>query len=125
MKNKILFGVCLVFGLVFINSGLNKFFYYMPVPENIPERVIKMMEAFDRIGWLNPLVAVAEIIGGVLFVPNKSRALGAIVIFPVMVGILFHHIAVAPSGLFIPLLLFAILLWVIVENKEKYLPMLK
>ena len=29
MKKKILFGVSLLFGLMFINSGLNKFFYYI------------------------------------------------------------------------------------------------
>jgi len=97
----------------------------MPVPEDLPEQVVKTMEAFNSIGWVQPLVAVAEIIGGLLFIPKKSRALGAIVIFPVMIGILVHHITVAPSGLLMPLLLFAILLWVIVDNYEKYLPMLQ
>ncbi len=33
MKNKILFVVSLLFGLLFINAGLNKFFNYMPVPK--------------------------------------------------------------------------------------------
>lgn len=125
MKNKILFIVSLLFGLLFINSGLNKFFYYMPVPEDLPEKLVKTMEAFDRIGWVYPLVAVIEILGGLLFIPKKTRALGAIVILPVMVGILVHHITVAPSGLAIPLVLFAILLWVIIENREKYLPMVQ
>lgn len=125
MKNKILFVVSLLFGLVFINSGFNKFFYYMPVPEDLPEKVVKTMEAFNSIGWVYPLVAVIEILGGLLFIPKKTRALGAIVIIPVMAGIIVHHITVAPSGLAVPLVLLAILLWVIIENREKYLPMIQ
>jgi uncharacterized membrane protein YphA (DoxX/SURF4 family) len=125
MKKKILFVVSLLFGLMFINSGLNKFFNYMPMPSDIPERMMKLMTAFMQIGWLMPLIAVAEIVGGVLFITNKFRALGAIIIFPVLVGILLTHIIIAPSGLPIALILLGIEMWVIIENREKYLPMVK
>ncbi|WP_040299807.1 DoxX family protein [Arcticibacter svalbardensis] len=124
MKKKILFVICLLFGLMFINAGLNKFFNYMPVPKDLPENMIKLMTAFMQIGWLMPLIAVAEIVGGVLFITNKFRALGAIVIFPVMIGILLTHLLIAPSGLPIALVLFAINIWVIIENRKKYLPMI-
>ena len=125
MKKKILFGVSLLFGLMFINSGLNKFFNYMPMPKDMPENMFKLFGAFMTIGWLMPLIAVAEIVGGVLFITNKFRALGAIIIFPVMIGILLTHILVAPSGLPIALVLLTIDLWVIIENREKYMPMIK
>lgn len=125
MKKKILFVVSLLFGLVFINAGLNKFFNYMPVPEDMPENMMNVMTAFMTIGWLMPLIAVAEIVGGILFITNKFRALGAIIIFPVLVGILLTHIIIAPSGLPMALVLLGIELWVIVENREKYLPMIK
>lgn len=125
MKKKILMIVSVLFGLVFINSGLNKFFNYMPMPEDIPEKMMKVMTAFTEIGWLIPLIAVAEIAGGLLFITNKYRALGAIIIFPVMTGILLTHILIAPSGLPIALILLAIEIWVIIENREKYLPMIK
>lgn len=125
MKKKILLVVSILFGLMFINSGLNKFFNYMPVPDDLPEKMMKAMMAFMEIGWLMPLIAVAEIIGGVLFMTNKFRALGAIIIFPVMIGILLTHIFIAPSGLPIAIILFGILIWVIIENRAKYLPMIK
>jgi putative oxidoreductase len=125
MKNKILFVVSLLFGLMFINSGLNKFFNYMPMPEEMPEKMMKVMGAFMEIGWLLPLIAVAEITGGVLFITNKFRALGAIILFPVLVGILLTHILIAPSGLPIAIVLWGIELWVIIENREKYLSMIK
>ena len=125
MKKKILFGVSLLFGLIFINAGLNIFFNYMPMPKDMPENLMKAMTAFMQIGWLMPLIAVAEIIGGVLFITNKFRALGAIIIFPVLIGILLTHILLAPSGLPLALVLVAIELWVIIENREKYLPMIR
>lgn len=124
MKKKILFVVSMLFGLMFINAGLNKFFNYMPVPKDLPEGLIKVMTAFMEIKWLLPLIAVAEILGGLLFITNKYRALGAIIIFPVMIGILLTHIIHAPSGLPVALVLFAINLWVLIENREKYLPMI-
>jgi putative oxidoreductase len=125
MKKKILFGVSILFGLMFINSGLNKFFNYMPMPKDMPENMMKAMTAFMEIGWLMPLIAVAEITGGLLFITNKYRALGAIIIFPVLIGILLTHILIAPSGLPLALVLLAIEIWVIIENREKYMPMIK
>jgi uncharacterized membrane protein YphA (DoxX/SURF4 family) len=110
---------------MFINSGLNKFFNYIPVPADLPEKLVKTMKAFMEIGWIFPLVAVAEILGGTLFIIPKFRALGAIIIFPIMIGILLTHIITEPSGLPIALVLFAINLWVIYENRDKYLPMVK
>src|ERR1035437_384010 len=125
MKKKILLVVSILFGLMFINSGLNKFFNYMPMPKDMPEKMIKVMTAFMEIGWLFPLIAVAEIVGGILFMTNKYRALGDIIIFPVMVGILLTHILIEPSGLPVALVLLAIEIWVIIENREKYLPMIR
>lgn len=93
----------------------------MPIPKNL----VKLFAAFMEIGWLMPLIAVAEIVGGLLFITNKYRALGAIIIFPVMIGILLTHLITAPSGLPIALVLLAINLWVIIENREKYLPMIQ
>jgi uncharacterized membrane protein YphA (DoxX/SURF4 family) len=124
MKRKILFVVSLLFGLMFINAGLNKFFNYMPIPKDIPEGMLKLMGAFMTITWLIPLIATVEIVGGILFITNKYRALGAIIIFPVMIGILLTHLINDPSGLPIVLPLFAVNIWVIVENRSKYLPIM-
>jgi uncharacterized membrane protein YphA (DoxX/SURF4 family) len=125
MKKKILFVVSLLFGLMFINAGLNKFFNYMSMPEDMPESMLKVMAALTEITWLIPLVGAVEIIGGALFITNRYRALGAIIIFPVIIGILFINIVSAPSGLPIALVLLAINLWAMYENREKYAPLFR
>lgn len=124
MKKKILFVVSLLFGLMFINAGLNKFFNYMPVPKDMPKDAMAMFGALMQIKWLMPLIGIAEIIGGLLIIIPRSRALGAIVIFPVMVGILLTALSLS-SGLVMVLVLFVILIWIIIENWNKYLPMIK
>lgn len=123
MKNKILFVVCLLFGLLFINSGLNKFFNYMPMPKDLPQEMTAMMGAMMQIKWLMPLVAVAEIAGGLLIIFPKTRALGAVILVPVTLGILLTHFSLG-EGFAIPLVLTAVLLWVLLENRRKYLPMI-
>ncbi len=110
---------------MFINSGLNKFLNYIPVPEDLPAGTMAMFLAMTSISWMIPLIGVAEIAGGILVIIPKVRALGAIVLVPVMIGILSHHLLVDTSGLAIVLPLAGILAWVIWENRAKYLPMVR
>jgi putative oxidoreductase len=124
MKKKIIFAVSLFFGLMMINAGLDKFLHYMPMPTNLSEKLVKAFNAFMEIGWLLPLVGLVEIIGGILFIIPKTRALGAIVILPVIVGIMLTNTITDTSGLPIALIFFAINLWVIFENRNKYLQLL-
>lgn len=125
MKKIILNVLSVLFGLMMLNGGLNKFFNYMPVPEDLPENLMKDGAAMMEIEWLMPLIAGAEILGGLLIIIPKTRALGVLVLFPVMVGILLNHLFVAPDGLIIPLVLWAILLWILYENREKYAPLFR
>lgn len=125
MKQKIYTAFSILFGLLLINGGLSKFFNYMPVPEDLPEALVLDNLAFMEIEWLMPLVGIAELLGGILILFSKTRALGVLVVFPVMVGVLLTHIFVAPDGLIIAIVIWIILLWIIFENKDKYLHLLK
>lgn len=115
------FILSLLFGLMFINAGLNKFFNYMPMEKPTPEQM-KIFSAFGEIGWLMPLVGIVEIIGGILFIFPKTRALGAIVILPVMVGIVAHVFTLDKSTSMMATVgvMFLINLWMIIDNREKY-----
>jgi uncharacterized membrane protein YphA (DoxX/SURF4 family) len=106
-----------------INSGLNKFFNYMPMPE-MTEEMMQIMGGFMTIKWIFPLVAIIEIIGGTLIAIPKTRALGALVILPVMAGIVVHHLVHDPASIVIALVLFGINLWAIAANWQKYRPII-
>jgi uncharacterized membrane protein YphA (DoxX/SURF4 family) len=92
MKRKITFALSLLFGLMFLNSGLNKILEYIPVPENLPEQMLQSMQAMESLGWLIPLLAAVEITGGILAAIPRTRALGAAMLLPVMAGIVASHI---------------------------------
>ncbi|MEE6187625.1 hypothetical protein PIECOFPK_00137 [Mycovorax composti] len=111
--------LCVLFALMFINAGLDKFFHYMPVPP-ADEATTKLYEAIGTISWLMPLVGTVEVVGGLLFLFPKTRALAALIILPVMVGILVHTATFFPSGLLIVILMFVVLLWVIASNWNRY-----
>ena len=123
MKNKILFVVALLFGLLFINAGLNKFFNYMPMPENMPEETLRDFQAMKEIIWLMPLLGLTEIIGGLLIIFLQKRALGAVILFPIVVGIVLTHVFVDMSGLPMAIVVAAILGWIIYENRDAYEPL--
>ncbi len=125
MKQKFFNGISILFGLLLINGGLDKFLHYMPVPEGLPEPLVKDTEALMEIAWLMPLVGLAELTGGILIIFSKTRALGALIVFPVMVGVLLVHLTVAPEGLPIAVVIWAILGWIIYENRQKYLPIIQ
>ena len=125
IKTKVLFVISLLFGLLFINAGLDKFLHYMPMPKDMPEKMLKVFGAFTEIGRLMPLVGIAELVGGLLIILPKTRALGALIIFPVLVGIFLTNIVQDKTGLPIVLILTVILAWIVYENREKYLPLVR
>ena len=125
MKKKISTIFSVLLGLMLINGGLNNFLNYMPPPDNLPEAMLKDFAALMEISWLMPLIAVAEIIGGLLVIFTRTRALGALVLFPVMVGILLTHIVVDPGSIAIVVVMWAILLWIMYDNREKYYPLIR
>ena len=53
-----------------------------------------------------------------------SRALGAIILLPIVIGILVFHITIEPSGLIMSIVMLGINAWIIADNKDRYLPML-
>jgi len=68
-----------------------------------------------------PLVGIIELLSGLLFIFPKTRTLGALVIFPILIGIFTHNmIFYSQLGLIIWAVLFIIWLWVVFENWGKY-----
>lgn len=97
----------------------------MPVPDDLPEELVNDNTAILEIVWLMPLIGFAETVCGILTLFPKTRALGALIVFPVMVGVLLTHIFVAPGGMPIAIVIWAILIWIIYENRLKFFPLLK
>jgi putative oxidoreductase len=124
MKEKILMVLCLLFGLGMIVFGANKLVPFMPMPE-LTELQKTLFGAFGTIKWLMPLVGIVEILGGLLIAIPKTRALGAIIILPVMAGIIIHNFTFDRSGIAIPAVFALINFWAIADNTKRYAAMIK
>ncbi|MCW3161690.1 DoxX family membrane protein [Chryseobacterium oryctis] len=110
--------VFVIFALMFINAGLDKFLHYMPVPP-LPPELQKVNESIMSLKWLLPLVGFVELFGGLLTLLPKTRILGGLMIFPVMIGILCHNITFMPEGLAIAGVFFLVNIWILVDNRHK------
>lgn len=103
--------------------GANKFGHFIPM-DNLTPVQIATFGHFGAITWLMPLVGAGEILGGLALAYPKTRALGAIMLFPIVLGILLHNLTMDMSGLGMGAGLFAILAWIIYDNRAKYMPMI-
>ncbi len=107
-----------LFALMFMNAGLDKFLHYMPVPP-MSEEMQKIFGAMTTLKWIIPLVGSIELTSGILVLFPKTRILGALMIFPVLIGILIHNATFMPEGLIIAGVLFLIEIWMLIDNKDK------
>ena len=123
MKSKILTGLAILVGLMLINSGFNKFFNYMPM--EMAEDASAVVNSFIASKWLWPLVALVEIIGGILFAIPKTRALGAIILLPITIGILLFNLTWTPSTAPVAVVILGINLWAILEARKQYSNLIK
>lgn len=113
--------VFVLFGLMFVNAGLDKFLHYMPMPK-LPDEMMKVNEAVMTLKWLIPLAGAIELLAGIFVLFPKTRTFGALMILPVMVGIFCHNATFMPEGLFIAGILFLINIWMIGESWHKIKP---
>ena len=126
MKTKLLFAVSLLLGLLMAFFGLDKLIHFRDAgADALPPAAMELIGYFDKSGWFWELVGAAELAGGILLIFPKTRALGALVLVPVFFGIVLFDATVNPSGLILVAVLVACLAWIIWENRERYLPMVR
>ena len=127
MKQKINLILSILFGGLLANTGLNKLLpkdlKYMPRPEML-DAAKATMRALVESGWIWEMVGISQIIGGVLLMIPRFRALASIILLPVNIGIfLFHAIQDAPERMPMSIMILAINIWFIYDCRRKYKPL--
>jgi len=85
-------------GLVFVVFGLNIFLHFIPMPPPSPGLVGDFTKALFLSHYLH-IVAVFQIVGGLLLLIGRFVPLGLLLLAPVIVNIDLVHILMDPSGL--------------------------
>ena len=114
--------VSIVLGLVLITFGLNKFFNFMPVME-LSAPGLEFMGAFVKIGYGMTVVAIVEIITGILIVTNKYRALALVILFPIMLNALLFHMFLDPENILPAVLAVVMNIFLMYTSRDKYAPL--
>lgn len=92
MKNTILNITIWILAILMVVFGLNKFFGFIPVEPPSDTTAQAFMGAMFT-SYLFVVVAIAEIVGGILLIVPKTRFLGWLLLLPVIFNIVAFHIA--------------------------------
>src|SRR6188474_497104 len=85
-------------GLVFVVFGSNIFLHFIPMPPPPPGLLGDFSKALFLSHYLH-VVAVFQIVGGLLLLIGRFVPLGLVLLAPVIVNIDLVHILLEPSGL--------------------------
>ena len=122
MKEKVITVIRFLLGLMMVNAGLNTFLHYMPLPE-MTEQANDLMTAFGVSGYMFPLIAITEIIAGILLLSKKTTALGAVLMMPITINIFLIHAFLDPAGMGMGIVLLLINIVILVSEKKRLYPM--
>jgi putative oxidoreductase len=84
-------------GLVFLASGLNNLFHFIP-QQPIPGDAGVLADVLFRHGWFT-FHGVLEVVAGALLVVGRYVPIGLVILGPILVNILVFHLTLAPSGI--------------------------
>jgi len=111
--------------LMLLVFGLNKFLGFMSMPQYPPESsATAYMVGLSGV-HIFPVLGVLYILCAILLASNKAVGLATMIIAPIAFNILLFHFTLDPAGSVAGIILTALLVLVIVGNKEKYLPLVK
>ncbi|SFZ89291.1 DoxX protein [Flaviramulus basaltis] len=117
--SKVLTIVRIIFGILLVIFGANKFLNFMPAPEEMPEAVMNYMTALMSTKTLQ-LVGVVEIVAGLSFIFNKYGALMAIILMSVSINAVLFHLFLGPADIAGALILLILNIVMLYYYRDKY-----
>jgi uncharacterized membrane protein YphA (DoxX/SURF4 family) len=113
----------ILMGLVFVVFGLNGYLHFIPQPLP-PAPAMAFFGALLATGYMLPLVMGTQLLVGALLLSNRFVPLALAIIAPIIINILAFHIALAPSGLPLALVVLGLELLLGWSYRGAFLPML-
>ena len=91
----------------------------MPMPEMTAEAG-ELIGAMAKAGYFFPIIAIMEIIVGIMLLINKYTALALIVLFPIMLNAFLFHLFLDIAGIGGAALAVTLNIFLVIADKEKY-----
>jgi putative oxidoreductase len=119
MNSKLTMVLRLLLGLILLVFGANKFFQFMPMPP-MEDPPADFMGALGNTGYMFPLIALTEIVAGILLLFNKWKGLALIFASILSVNIILFHLALNPSGIGLGALVAILTIVLVYANWKKF-----
>ena len=97
----------LLLGTLFLLSGLNGLLGIVPLPLPAEGPAGVFMQTLAAAGYFCPLLRAVELTGAVLLLSGTLVPLGLVLLAPLVVNIFAFHVALAPQGLPVAVVLLA------------------
>ena len=112
-------------GLPFFIFGLNGLLNFLPQPEVVlPAGAMAFFAALVNTGYMMQLIAITQLVAGVLLLANRFVPLALALLAPFFVNSILFHTFLEHSGLPSALAFLAIELYLVKQNWSAYRPML-
>jgi uncharacterized membrane protein YphA (DoxX/SURF4 family) len=99
MKAKLPLIARLLLGFVMFASGLAGLLNLIPVPPDLPERLMTFNAGLMASGYFMTLLKVTETLCGLLLLIGAFVPLSLVILAPIVLNIFLVHAFMAPSGL--------------------------
>ena len=114
----------LLLGLVFVVFGSNAFLHFIPMPPPPAGLAGDFMKALFMSHYFY-VVAVTQILGGLLVLSVRFTALGLLLLGPVIVNILSYHIFLNHEGLPLAIAVAVLALFLLWQKRSNFAGLLK
>jgi uncharacterized membrane protein YphA (DoxX/SURF4 family) len=99
MKAKLPMIARILLGFIFFASGLAGLLNALPVPPDLPERLVTFNTGLMASIYFMPLLKLVETVCGLMLMSGWFVPLALVVLAPVVLNIFLVHAFLAPSGL--------------------------
>jgi len=97
MNSKVFMVIRIIFGILLVIFGAEKFFHFMPQPEQaMPESVMNYMNALMSTKTMS-LVGLVEVLAGLSLIFNKYGALMMIILMSISINAVLFHATLDPA----------------------------
>lgn len=97
MNSKVTMVLRILLGLVLVIFGANKFYPFMPAPEEMSDGAANFMASLNDTDYMFPLIGAVEVVSGLLLLLKKWVPFALVLLAPVTVNIVLFHVFLEPA----------------------------
>jgi len=114
--------VRVLLGIILIAFGANKLYSFIPLPQPSPEAA-DFMESLANTGYVITIVAIFEIIIGLLLLVKKWVPFALLLLIPLSLNVLLFHLFMDVPSIGSALLVVAMNGILLYKHRQKYKPL--